>query len=222
MAAAERRWARVHVLHISKTGGTALRRALGSVPPEHGVISHGHLMRLRDVPEDEGVFFVVRRPTFRFVSAFNSRLRKGRPPTRRPWSKGEALAFERFRTPNQLAEALDSADSEEQAAARRAMTDIWHLKMRYTDWLEDEAYLESRRPSIVMVGRTERLNEDFEELKRRLRLPDGLSLPDDPVGSHATPAGFDRALSARGRRNVRGWYRRDIELWKFLVERFTG
>jgi hypothetical protein len=208
------------MLHLPKTGGTALRDVLGPVAPSHGIRLHGHKVHLRDVPEDEGVFFFVREPSARFVSGFNSRLRKGLPRYDIPWSEKEALAFGRFATANHLAEALGSDDHEERRAAERAMTGIRQLRPLYSDWLEDEAYLESRRSSIVLVGRTEHADADFERLKQVLQLPADLKLPRDPVSTHATPPGFDTALSERGRRNVLGWYRRDVELWTYLLRTF--
>ncbi len=212
---------RVHLLHISKTGGTALRYALSPVADANGISLHGHKMVLRDVPEDEGVFFFVRQPASRFVSGFNSRLRMGQPRRDVPWNDKEAAAFARFSTPNQLAEALDSEDADERRAAFRAMKGVGHLRMPYSGWLEGEAYLESRRASIVLVGRTERMQDDFERLKQRLRLPASLALPDDPIRAHVTPSGFSTTLSDRGRRNVDTWYRRDVALWTYLVEHFA-
>ena len=55
--------------------------------------------------------FFVRDPISRFVSGFNSRLRKGLPKMYFPWAPGEKLAFSRFATPNQLALALSSSDA---------------------------------------------------------------------------------------------------------------
>ena len=58
----------------------------------------------------EPVAFFVRHPVSRFVSGFNSRMRKGRPRRNVEWSEGERWSFERFRTPDELARALASAD----------------------------------------------------------------------------------------------------------------
>ena len=96
--ALRRRWHRlrgrevVHLLHIGKTGGTALKTALaGAASPTHVLILEDHPTRLRSVPVGERVAFFVRDPLTRFVSGFLSRQRKGRPRYFHDWSAEEAL-----------------------------------------------------------------------------------------------------------------------------------
>jgi len=71
----------VQVLHVGKTGGTALKHVL----IEHqGVARYrllflGHEIGLAEVPVGERFMFLIRDPLSRFVSAFNGRLREDRP-----------------------------------------------------------------------------------------------------------------------------------------------
>ena len=98
-------------LHIGKTGGSFVRAVLNSLPDEHRAefrLLH-HDARLAQAIETRPgmpVFFSVRRPETLFVSAFNSRLRKGRPLYDWDWNSREEIAFSVFQTPNQLADAV--------------------------------------------------------------------------------------------------------------------
>jgi hypothetical protein len=205
-----------HVLHIGKTGGSALRHALEPLLEQYRLKLRSHATTLRDIPESDGVAFFVRDPVTRFVSAFNSRLREGRPRYHYAWKDGERIAFGKFPTANRLAEALSSADPSERAAANDAMTAIQHLRTPLGHWLGDPIYVESRRASIVFLGFQDALDADFEALKRALGLPADLALSHDPIVAHATPAGFDTALSDGATRNIREWYASDVELIEFL------
>ena len=120
----------IHMLHIGKTGGTAVKAALQKHPVtrRYVIFPHPHRVRLRDIPEGEQVVFFLRDPITRFVSGFYSRQRQGRPRIFSPWSAAEAEAFGIFHSPNELALALSSASRENKAAAERAMRGIQHIR----------------------------------------------------------------------------------------------
>jgi hypothetical protein len=206
----------VHFLHISKTGGSAIREALLPLARRHGLVLHGHMKFLRDIPEGERAFFFVRDPVSRFVSAFNSRLRMGRPKYDNPWLETEKVFFAAFPTANALAEALAGDDPERRHLAREAMSGIPHVNMPQLWWLDSPEYLAQRRASIAFVGFQERLTEDFERLTRVLGLPPELALPTDPVLAHATPPGFDTTLGEAGRGAIEAWYARDLAIVAYL------
>lgn len=203
----------VHFLHIRKTGGNALKAALRPVAEQYGLILHNHTMTLSDVPTGEGVAFVVRDPVERFVSGFNSRRRMGRPLRNSKWSDGEAEAFARFKTPNDLAEALTLPVCED---ARKAMQEIAHVKTSFSDALGSRESVLERLGDIVWIGRTETLEDDFKKLTERLGLPCGIALPSDPIAAHRTPEGFSTNLSETGRKNMTDWYAADIEFLAWL------
>ena len=91
----------VHFLHISKTGGTAVKHALHDslALTRCALLLHGHRVKLMDVPDGEKAAFFLRDPVSRFCSGFYSRKRQGRPRFDFPWSPAEELAFGRFSTP---------------------------------------------------------------------------------------------------------------------------
>ena len=202
----------LHVLHVGKTGGTALNHVL----LEHRgrclyrLVFGGHRATLADVPRGELFMFFIRDPLSRYVSAFNSRLREGRPRYHYPWRDEERIAFALFKTPDELGTALSSSDPAERGRAERAMRGIGHLNTPYSFWFGNEDALRSRLSDLFFVGFQERLDEDFTLLKRRLGLPDEADLPRDPSSAHRVPSGFDSQLGAEARANLERWYARDL------------
>ena len=204
----------LNVLHIGKTGGTALKHVLreNREAASHQLLFRGHDVTLADIPRDEQYMFLIRDPLTRFVSAFNGRLREDRPRYHYPWRDEERIAFAIFTTPDQLAVALSSDDAEERAQAEAAMHGIGHVNTPYTFWFPDERAFRARLPDLFFVGLQDRLDEDFELLKQKLELPAGAAMPRDEKVAHKTPAGFEAQLSERGRENLERWYARDVEL----------
>ena len=203
----------VHFLHIGKTGGTAVKHALHShlVTSAYLIRPHGHRTLLAQIPNGQSVIFFLRDPQTRFVSAFYSRLREGRPRYNNPWNADEKIIFERFSTPNQLALALSSKDVDLRTQAEGAMRTITHVKDSYSRWFGSEEYFMSRLADILFVGFQETLNDDFQRLKAKLGLPDALALPDDDVLAHRSPANLDRVLETEAVQNLRRWYAADFK-----------
>jgi hypothetical protein len=201
----------LHFLHIGKTGGSAIKHALEPYARtgSYVITLHPHRTRLRDVPSGEKIVFFLRDPVSRFLSSFYSRKREGRPRYYRPWSEEERAAFERFSTPHELATALSSEEEDVKAAAIKAMRSIKHVKSSYWDWFENETYFLVRSGDVLFVGLQERLNDDFERLKKKLGLPPMAELPQSDVEAHRAPPDEDLHLGEEGLHNLRTWYARD-------------
>jgi hypothetical protein len=202
----------LNVLHIGKTGGTALKHVLkeNQATSAYQLLFRGHDVTLADLPEGEQYMFLIRDPLTRFVSAFNGRLREDRPRYHYPWRDEERVAFAIFKTPDQLAVALSSEDAGEREQAEAAMHGIGHVNTPYTFWFPDETAFTARLGDLFFVGLQDRLDEDFELLRRRLGLPEDVRMPRDETVAHRTPAGFESQLSERGRANLERWYERDV------------
>jgi hypothetical protein len=201
----------LHVLHVGKTGGTAVNHVLLE---HHGaaayrLIFRGHADTVADVPVGERFMFLLRDPLSRFVSAFNSRLREGRPRYHYPWREEERAAFALFKTPDQLGTALSSDDSARRNQAEQAMRGIGHLNTPYSFWFGEEAAFRARLADVFFIGFQERLSEDFEVLKRKLELPSHAALPRGDA-AHQAPAGFDTRLGSVARANLERWYADDL------------
>ena len=215
---------KVTLLRIGKTGTTALRIPIArhvEAHPEAQVKVVGHSVLLRDMlpPEKGYVALTIREPISRYVSAFNSRLRMGRPRYDNPWNKAEERAFGTFKTPNMLAEALYSDDHKTQKQARKAMQGIRMVRKGYEHFLESIDLLETMKERIVFIGAQEHLAADFELLKTILGMDPALALPDDDIVSHRTPDGYDKKISDLGRANLTCFLAEDFKLYDWCVKR---
>lgn len=212
-------------IHIGKTGGTAFNAVLRD-HKKNGtgefVGRYGHRTTLEMVADGDmtrNLIFFVREPVARFISAFNSRLRQGYPRYQGEWGPEEARAFEMFKTPNQLAEALGSDDEKTREDAVFAMNSIRHLKRAYKRYLGSVKLLEREKDRIFFIGTTESFNDDFEILRKLLKIDPSIELPMDDVGAHKTPEGFERTISEIGRKNVEAYYERDFEIYRWCLKR---
>ena len=197
----------MHFLHIRKTGGTAVKTALY---PWAGAIElrlHPHHTTLADIPVGERVICILRDPVERFVSGFNSRLRRGAPRFDRPWNAGEEIAFARYDTPGALADGLVADDPQ----AIEAMHAIRELGRAQADWLP-QALIEQRRGDLLWIGHNDTLDNDFERLKGLLSLPRDVRLPADDIAAHRTPPEYSRSLSPTGRRALQEMFACDYRL----------
>jgi hypothetical protein len=210
----------IHVLHIGKTGGTALKHVLAEHQDtsRYQLLFRGHDITLADVRVGEQFMFLIRDPLTRFVSAFNGRLREDRPRYHYPWRDEERVAFAIFKTPDQLAVALSSADVEEREQAEAAMHGIGHVNTPYTFWFPNESVFRARLSDVFFIGLQDRLDDDFELLKRRLGLPDEARMPRDQTVAHKTPEGFEGHLSDRARANLERWYDFDVAFVRLCRE----
>jgi hypothetical protein len=204
----------LHLLHIGKTGGTAINHAFRQQPKtkRFRIYRHEHRTTLRDVARGELVVFFLRDPVSRFVSGFYSRQRQGQPRIYVPWSASERAAFNRFETPNELALALLDEDPAQRRRAQEAMESIQHVRDSYAGWLESPAYLRARAQDLFFVGFQETLDRDFETLKRRLGVSSHAQLPRDEVSAHKNPGHLDTTLDDAARAAIERHYAGDYEL----------
>src|SRR3569833_371466 len=130
-----------HLIHIGKTGGTALRQALLPYVDAgaYTLFLHGHSMTLALLEPGEKTFFFQRDPISKFASAFCYRQREGRPHYHTPWRPYEAEAFAHFDNANDLANSLSAPDPVRRARAEYAMRNIHHVRDSVFRWLIDES-----------------------------------------------------------------------------------
>ena len=206
----------LHVFHIGKTGGTALKEALleHRDSAAYDLLLHGHAVTLADVPAGEKYMFVLREPLSRFVSAFNGRLREDQPRYRYPWREEEKVAFAIFKTPDALATTLSARDRRERRQAEAAMRGIGHVNTSYAYWFGSEKAFRRRLSDLFFIGFTDRLDDDFEALKPKLGLPEDARLPHDETVAHRAPAGSASELSEVARSNLERWYEWDVAFFR--------
>lgn len=210
----------LHLLHIAKTGGTALKHVLQQAQPANDtfeLVLHSHKTRLTDIPRGDAVFFCCRDPISRYRSGFMSRQREGRPRNHIPWSDGERLAFTRFSDPGELAEALASEDPTIRRDAEIAFGRIGHVNTPLSYWLGSESILQQRSRDIVWIGLQADLDQDFVRLAEILGLPDGTTLPSDDVTAHRNPGRARADLSSEGHRALLERFADDAQLFEWCL-----
>lgn len=213
----------VHIIHIPKSGGSALRFAIREAREKAGgelnsrwgpVWGHDHRFRMVHLAPTDKAVFILRDPVTRFVSSFYSRLRKGKPRYEFDWTPQERRAFERFQTPRALADALSGSGKNHKHAVH-AMRWIRHVNRPMTRWLGTPASLYLNRDKVLYVARQESLNDDWERLKELLEIPREQMLPDDDIIAYRTSYTGDTSVSEQGLRALRSWYADDYELLEF-------
>ncbi len=214
----------VHYLHIGKTAGTAFHNAVQSnlITERYRILLHGHSFKLSDIPRGEKAIFFLRDPISRFASGFYSRQRQGQPRDYNPWRPNEAIAFNRFQSPQALASALSSEDNELREAAIYAMNNIGHVKSHLWDWFKDEDYFLSRWSDILFIGYQESFDSDFAQLKQILQLPETVVLPQSDQQTNRTSSGEKTSFSKTEHQNLLEWYAADyqfIDLCQRLLEK---
>jgi hypothetical protein len=209
-----------HFLHIGKTGGSAIKAALRPFRKQCNIAFHPHWFATANVPAGERFFFCVRDPVSRFISAFNSRLRMGRPAGLVPWDADEEWAFARFQTPDALAAALGATDPAEARQARRAMRSIRHVRQHQNEWFPAPAEnsLQKQARRVLWIGFQESLDADFELLKSHMKLSADVFLPLDNALAHRAPENCPTVLTGEGRRNIAAWYAEDVRFVAALRE----
>lgn len=209
----------VHILHIGKTGGTAVRAALRDHRSDgrFDLELHWHWTRLRDVPRGERVVFFLRDPVDRFVSGFDNQRRGAKPRYEHAWTEAERTAFARFETAAELALALGAADPERRRAAEAAMRGIDHVSTSFWDWIGDESYFRGRTTDVYFVGFQETLDSDFARLRDLLELPATVQLPADDVEAHRRPAP-PSPLPLEAEAQIRRWYAADYAFIRLCEE----
>jgi hypothetical protein len=208
----------LYFIHIGKTGGSATFSALKPFlnSGKYTIIYKPHSTTVDEIPKGEQFFFCIRDPKQRFISGFYSRQRQGLPKAFYPWSENETIAFKNFSTPNELAEALSSDDQTLKKSADFAMRHIGHVSSSYWDHFLDEKTLKDRTKDVLLVMRQERLANDFEILKKKLKLAKHVSLLNNKVVNHVTPESSDKKLSPKAVENLSLWYQKEYQFINLL------
>ena len=131
----------------------------------------------RGRPKGERFMFLIRDPLSRFVSAFNGRLREDRPRYHYPWREEERSPSRSSRHRTSWRSRCPQPMTDERAHAERAMQGIGHVNTPYTFWFPDEDAFRARLDDVFFIGLQDRLDEDFELLKDKLRPPGGCEPP---------------------------------------------
>ena len=217
----------LHFIHVGKTGGSALAGALvragyanwstsdPSRPlkdtPYGRIQLGGHHTRLWRIPQEDHIFFCVRDPIERFVSAFHSRRNKGMPRYFFEWTERERMIFELYPTPQALADALAAPEQVDRELALWALGNIRHLRPLHR-YVGGRRKLHRRRKRIVYIARQESLDEDWPKLRAVLGLPERVQLKSDPLRAHRRERRDEEPFSPEGERALRAALELDYKI----------
>ncbi|WP_017658547.1 sulfotransferase family 2 domain-containing protein [Baaleninema simplex] len=206
-------------LHISKTGGSAIKHTLADYLQTDNFIIHlrGHDCKLRDIPQGDKFFFCLRDPIARFASAFYFKKRQTRPWKHSKFET-ERKILQSFKTPEDLAIALSTNDPVLRNLAVEGMTSIEHINTSYLDWFESESYFLSRFHDCLYVAFQESLDRDFECLKQILGLPQDLYITQNSNKAKINPQHGNQSsktyqFSQAATYNLKQWYARDYDFF---------
>lgn len=213
------------VLHIGKTGGSFLRSVLRHnearwQAPLH-LLGHGATARstARRFGETRKLAFVVRNPIDRFVSAFYSRQRQGRPTYNSQWTAEEAAAFLWFNSAEALALALASDEARMTSAASFAFDAIQHLKGDLRFHLGGVEQLLAERDNIAVCVDLAHLNAQLPTIMDRLGVPQ-YEMPAKPK-THAAPSRLP-ALSVEAEQALRSYWAEEFEIYEAACDIARG
>ena len=169
----------IHFIHIPRTGGSSIKAALSdhTISKRRAIFLHPHLIRLLDIPKNDQVFFFMRDPITRLISAYNKRKSILASEESIYMDQQEAAALAKFKTLEELVQAMMSRNDQERASAEWAFNHIFFVKDKMTHWLGDVEMVQSKLHQVFFIGRQEKLSHDFEDLRQKLLLPDPCQLP---------------------------------------------
>jgi len=204
------------LLHIGKTGGTYLRSLLrynsGRWTKPLKLLRHSATLvnTAENFGDDRKLAFTFRDPTERFVSAFYSRMRQGRPTYQFNWSAAEAAAYLWFESAEDLALALICDDERRKSAAIFAFDAIAHLKSNLAAFLHSARHLTLNQDQIVMCVDVADLDAKLPAVMNRLGVRD-FKMPTNPK-RHASPAPLP-PLSAEAEAALRSFWAEEYALY---------
>lgn len=210
-------------LHIGKTAGSSIKALLAEVAAtgRAPIEVYGHRRRLPAIlnaDQDLQMALIVRDPFQRFVSAFNARMRAGRPAYDYPWTPEEAIAFRWFSDANELGEALLGEDERLFSAAQFAMNAISHLRRNYAFHLKSVDYLRGKWHRIYSVGHVESLIDDIGDMLAPVGVPaDEARRRLQKLNAARKEEDID--LTDRARAGIRKFWAQDFEIYEFLTGR---
>ncbi|MEO9516004.1 MAG: hypothetical protein ABJH45_21225 [Paracoccaceae bacterium] len=205
-------------LHIGKTGGTFLKSATSKRDVKEQNLymgKHGDTLisTMKDFGRYRKLGFFFRNPEERFVSGFQSRLRRGLPTYNVDWTQGEAIAFSFFGTPNELAEALSSDDQRLVSAASFAFQHIFHLKLGYQHYLSstDAVFYEHKMKNIEICCETKNIDAQLLRIYEKL----DVSVTSTQEGNRNAVAEEQREkLSPTAKGNLRDYWKTEFEIYE--------
>lgn len=188
-------------LHIGKTGGSTINNYLRRAGLKFQYLHTAH--SLNKGMAGNKIFFFIRDPVARFISAFNYYRNNIMV---KKWRDKDYGVLKPFRTANQFAESNI-------VPANFKLVHLYKTLSDYVGGIETLKYL-CGQGSIYFVGRTEFLARDL------LRLSDKLGLKRQKITRIHSSFGKKRGLSKLAKENLAARFSRDYEVIKYVNSLF--
>jgi hypothetical protein len=217
---------KLHYIHIGKTGGTQIDRyiqKLNNFQDKFVLTTQPHVVKLKDLPLGDQYFFSIRNPITRFRSGFYSRLRKGLPRYHVEWDLNEKIAFNEFKTANDLAESIFEGGLIGHRAFS-AMLSIGHVNNNQVEWFYNFGNFLNITPPFFII-RQENFNEDINQFQLKLGIQSPILLDTDLIKSHVNNYPEDSNLSKKAVVNLERWYSQDFVFYKLclsVIEKYNS
>jgi len=93
---------------------------------------------------------------------------------------------------------------------------VRHLRRTYVKLLKSVEYIKSRKNSIIYIGFQETYEQDFNNIKKILNLPNmqiNINIPK----AHIAPTNSNKYLSEKAIENLKKWYAKDIKIYEYCL-----
>mgnify|MGYP001170929632 FL=1 len=199
----------IHFLHIGKNAGNQIKHIANDFnkhSKEVFIVSHPHHVKLKDIPSSDDYFFSLRDPVSRFVSGFYDQMNK-------PYDDETSnLTFNKFKTPNELAESLFN-DSD--LSGYIALKNIGHISHNQVDWFENYGDLYNKRAPLKVIF-VESFEKDLNDLFKKIDESFTFNIyKDEKSNSNFYP---EANLSDSAMKNLVNWYSLDFEFYKYCKQ----
>lgn len=210
-------------LHIPKTGGTYLTDVLLhnlQRRDQPDLFYAPHRMTVAQTAEVFGpsrqLALVLRDPLSRFVSAWHSRLREGKPGYHTPWTAAEAQVFATFPDLEALARGLGHLWPGTRRRARAAVAAMTMVPRGYAHAFGTPDAARRAMPAVRLCLPIEALDSQLDVAMAALGFPD-FSRPPQPVENRSTER--PPPLSARAEARLRAFLAEDYAIYDVLSAR---
>lgn len=211
--------AKLHILHIGKTAGYLVRKALKQQQvDEYDLVFHSIQVKLSDIPVGEKIVLFFRHPIERFCRAFFSRRNSGGPFYISKLSNAEKQAFGRFSSANHLAEEL-SAEMQKSSWAFKALFSIQFMSQGLSYTLGDKSEWLSREKDIFYAGDSKNIFRELQMLSKLLGIDASKYEQQNQFEIEHFSAELSRSLSQTALINLKVFYSEEIDYYNFLCER---